>query len=181
MVCATVCLTVMPSFSFLRLWVVRCTGALQICLLTYLHNRRFNYQPQFQDLQKPRPLNSRHAIQRRHYSPRIKSQKTTRSVNMLNHVTTTSVLSTTSALQSPKMSPRWSLSQWSAVALNKQILFIGASISVLHKLERIQNTLARVVTRQHGRSSISAILHNRHWLPSANQMENRFQSCYTNI
>ena len=44
-------------------------------------------------------------------------------------------------------------------------VFIGASTSVLHKLERIQNTLARVVTRKHGRSSISAILHNLHWLP----------------
>ena len=44
-------------------------------------------------------------------------------------------------------------------------VFIGASISFLHKLERIQNTLAQVVTREHDRSSISAILYKKHWLP----------------
>ena len=56
-VCATVCLTVMPSF---------------------LHNRCFNYQPQFQDRQKPYPLISRRVVRRGHYRPRIKSQKTSR-------------------------------------------------------------------------------------------------------
>ena len=135
--------------------------------IIFRHNRRFNDHAatQFRDRQKPHPLISRRAVLKRNYRPRMKSQKTARSVNMLNHVTTISVLSATSALQSQKMSPRWSLAQWSAVAWTKHILFIGASTSVLNKLEGIQNTLARVVTRQHGWSSISAILHNRHWLP----------------
>ena len=58
-------------------------------------------------------------------------------------------------------------------------VFVGASTSVLHKLERIQNTLARVVTRQHGREQ-----HVGDTSPPAlavNQMENQFQSRYTNI
>ena len=52
-----------------------------------------------------------------------------------------------------------------SLGLSKSCVFIGDSTSLLHKLERIRLTLAQVVTRQHGRSSISAILHNRHWLP----------------
>ena len=44
-------------------------------------------------------------------------------------------------------------------------VFLGASAKVVHILERIQNTLTRVVTRQHGRTSISATLQKLHWLP----------------
>ena len=40
-----------------------------------------------------------------------------------------------------------------------------ASDKVVHRLERIQNTLSKVVTRQHGRTSISATLQKLHWLP----------------
>ena len=131
-------------------WCVRvCYCLSNSYAIVIRHSRRFNNHAaiQFRDRQKPHPLNSRRAVRRRHYRPRMKSQKTTRSVNMLNHVPTISVLSATSDLQSHKLSPRWSLAQWSAVAWTKKILFIGVSISFLHKLEWIQNTLARVVTR----------------------------------
>ena len=53
--------------------------------IAFRHNRRFNYQPQFQDRQKPRSLISRRAVRRRYYRPRIKSQKTTWSVNKLTN------------------------------------------------------------------------------------------------
>ena len=39
---------------------------------------------------------------------------------------------------------------------------LGASAKVVHRLERIQKTLARVVTRHHGRTSISATLQKLH-------------------
>ena len=55
-----VCLTVVPSFSDIT--------------------PRFDYQPQFQDQQKPHPLISRRVVQRRYYRLRIKSQKTVQSV-----------------------------------------------------------------------------------------------------
>ena len=50
------------------------------------HNRRFNYRSQFQDLQKPHHHISHHAVAvwRRHYRPRIKSQKTSRLVEGVN-------------------------------------------------------------------------------------------------
>ena len=60
---------------------------------------------QFRDRQMPHPIISRRAVRKRH-RPRIKSQKTARSVNMLNHVTTISVRSAASALQSQEISPR---------------------------------------------------------------------------
>ena len=44
-------------------------------------------------------------------------------------------------------------------------VFLGASAKVVHRLERIQNALARVVTRHHGRTSISATLQKLDWLP----------------
>ena len=44
-------------------------------------------------------------------------------------------------------------------------VFLGTSAKVVHRLEHIQNTLAIVVTRQHGRTSISATLQKLHWLP----------------
>ena len=50
------------------------------CAIVFRNNQRFDYQPQFQDQQKPHPLISRRAVRRRHYRSRIKSQKTARSV-----------------------------------------------------------------------------------------------------
>ena len=50
------------------------------CAIVFRHNPRFDYRPQFQDRQKPHPLISRRAVRRRHYRPRMKSQKTVRSV-----------------------------------------------------------------------------------------------------
>ena len=44
-------------------------------------------------------------------------------------------------------------------------VFLCTSAKVVHRLERIQNTLAGVVTRQHDRTSISATLQKLHWLP----------------
>ena len=50
------------------------------CAIVFRHYRRFDYQTQIQDRQKPHPVISRRAVRRRHYRPRIKSQKTARSV-----------------------------------------------------------------------------------------------------
>ena len=47
--------------------------------IVFRHSRLFNYRSQFQERQKPHPLISRRAVRRRHYRPRIKSQKTARS------------------------------------------------------------------------------------------------------
>ena len=44
-------------------------------------------------------------------------------------------------------------------------LFIGASASNITKLQRIQNTLTRIVTRQHGWTGTSQSLATLHWLP----------------
>ena len=64
MVCATVCLTVMPSFSD-------------------------NYRPRFLDRQKPHLLISHRAVvvRRQHYRLRIKSQTTDRSVVVVEPTT----------------------------------------------------------------------------------------------
>ena len=43
--------------------------------IVFRHKRRFNYQPQFQNRQKPQPLISRRAVRRRHYRPIIKYQR----------------------------------------------------------------------------------------------------------
>ena len=44
--------------------------------IVFKHYRCFNYRPQFHNQQSPHPvINSRRTVRRRHYQPRIKSQR----------------------------------------------------------------------------------------------------------
>lgn len=48
---------------------------------------------------------------------------------------------------------------------NCNSLLIGIPLNLLHKLQRVQNTAARIVTRQNKHDSIREILKQLHWLP----------------
>ena len=45
-------------------------------------------------------------------------------------------------------------------------VLVGTSASNIYKLQRVQNTLARIVTRQHGLPGITQTLATLHWLPT---------------
>lgn len=44
-------------------------------------------------------------------------------------------------------------------------LLVGLPINLLHKLQRLQNTAARLILRRPARSSSSCMLRELHWLP----------------
>ena len=66
---------------------------------------------------------------------------------------------------SPMTPPRVLPAPSSAPVDYTNALFIGVSASNITKLQRIQNTLARIVTRQHGWTGTSQSLATLHWLP----------------